>query len=107
MRDLRRAADAYVRACFAREATPRVSELARELGLPLDKLSAAFLQAVGIRPSAYLKAAQVRRAQQLLRTTAMPLNRIAYTAGFGTRTTFFRAFRRMTGITPAAYRHLK
>jgi transcriptional regulator GlxA family with amidase domain len=46
----------------------------------------------------------VRRAQRLLRTTGLATNQIAYACGFGTRRTFFRAYRRMTGDSPITYR---
>jgi AraC-like DNA-binding protein len=102
---LRRAADAYLAGCFTRQTPPRASELAANLGLSAHHLSRTFRALVGRKLSEYLKDAQIAHAKQLLRSTALPMNEIAYAAGFGTRTTFFRAFRRATGgLTPAQYR---
>ena len=69
-----------------------------------SRLSRAFVRAAGVPPSLYLKAQCLARAQELLRTTALSLNDIACRSGFGTPVTFFRAFRRATGETPAMYR---
>jgi transcriptional regulator GlxA family with amidase domain len=46
----------------------------------------------------------VEVAQQLLDSTTLSTTEIAYCAGFGTRRTFFRVFRRITGMTPAQFR---
>ncbi|QUS41943.1 AraC family transcriptional regulator [Tardiphaga alba] len=50
---------------------------------------------------------QVRRdaAVRLLRTTSVPLEQIALQLGFSELSTFHRAFRRWTGLTPGSYRH--
>jgi transcriptional regulator GlxA family with amidase domain len=102
---LRQAADAYLAACFARQTPPRVSELAATLEVSAHHLSSTFQKLVGAPLSPYLKAGQIAHAKHLLRATERPMNEIAYAAGFGTRMTFFRAFRRATGgLTPAQYR---
>lgn len=97
-------ADRYLHECFARETAPHINELARRLGLSATALSRAFRAEQGVALSPYLKRARVLRAQQLLTTTDLPTASIAYAAGFGTRVTFFRAFRRATGMTPDEYR---
>jgi two-component system response regulator YesN len=53
-----------------------------------------------------MKRLQVLRACVLL-DEGMPITAVAYRAGFGTRTSFFRVFRRITGTTPGAYRKRK
>ena len=103
---LRQAADAYLATCFARPTPPRASELAATLEVSAHHLSRVFRTIVGVPLFRYLKDAQLAHAKQLLRTTARPMNDIAYAAGFGTRTTFFRAFRRATGVTPTQYREI-
>jgi transcriptional regulator GlxA family with amidase domain len=90
----------YVLDCMRREDTPRASELALRYGVTASHLSRAFRAQYGVRLSDYIKILQVRRAQRLLRTTGLDTNRIAYSCGFGTRRTFFRAYRRMTGDSP-------
>jgi transcriptional regulator GlxA family with amidase domain len=94
----------YVIECMRREDTPRASELAAQYGVTASHLSRTFRARYGFALSDYMKALQVRRAQKLLRTTALDTTRIAYACGFGTRRTFFRAYRRMTGDSPVMYR---
>ena len=98
------AADAYLRECFRERRPPHVSELAKKIGLSLSQFSYAFVSKHGERPGAYIKRAQVRRAKFLLRTTSLPTTQVGYRAGYGTRMSFFRGFKRATGMTPTEYR---
>ena len=99
------AIEQYLTECFAREETPRACELAERCGLSPAQFTRALQREQGMRPAAYLKAQQVELARQLLSTTDLNTTEIAYRAGFGTRATFFRVFRRITGETPAQFRH--
>ncbi|HEX7809028.1 MAG TPA: helix-turn-helix transcriptional regulator [Thermoanaerobaculia bacterium] len=106
MSDLRHDVDAYLRRCFSQEETPRVSELATLLGLARERLSRDFASAYGVPLSSYLKRRQIRQAQQLLASSELSTTRIGYLCGFGTRRTFYRAFRRGTGLSPDQYRRM-
>lgn len=101
---LRVTVTAYVEDCFARETSPRVSELAAQLGLSRASLTSLFMSELGENPSAYLKRMQMERAVLLMRTTNLSLTRIAYMCGFGTRRTFFRTFQRVHGCAPGELR---
>src|SRR5215212_6492323 len=90
----------YVHDCLRKEEVPRVSELAGEHGVTAEYLSRAFRDRYGERISDFIKAIQVRAAQRLLRNSDLNTTRIAYVCGFGTRRTFFRAYRRITGESP-------
>jgi transcriptional regulator GlxA family with amidase domain len=90
----------YVWRCLRDEEVPRVSELAQIESMTAEHLSRAFRARYGERISDFMKAIQVRRAQRLLRTTDLSTTRIAYLCGFGTRRTFFRSYRRVTGQSP-------
>ena len=94
----------YLLACFRNESPPRVSELARELGMPLSKFVETFHRATGMAPSVYLKERQIAAAKLLLLRTEIPVDKVGYTVAFGTRRTFFREFRKHTGMSPARYR---
>jgi len=107
MPDLRRAVDHYLRRCFSMEETPRVSELASLLGMTRERLSRDFSAAYGVALSAYLKRRQLAHAERLLETSALSTTRIGYLAGFGTRRTFYRSFRRERGISPDQYRRIR
>ena len=97
--------DAYLERCFAFEAPPRVSELASFLGIARETLSRRFTDRNNCTLTAYLKERQLAHARALLRQSALPIARIGYLSGFGTRRTFHRAFLRATGITPSTYRN--
>lgn len=96
--------DGYALTCLECEGAPRVSELARVLGIPLGRFVETFHRATGLIPSTYLKKRQIEAAKLLLLRTDMPVDKIAYAAGFGTRRTFFRQFRQRAGLSPAQYR---
>jgi AraC-like DNA-binding protein len=103
--ELTSTAEAYLDYCPEVHTTAQVNELAARFHLPQDQFSRLFTRMVGEPPSQYLKKRQIERAKQLLRTTDWPTPAIAAASGFGT-TTFFRVFRRMTGMTPQTYRRL-
>ncbi len=94
----------YLLACFQGESPPRVGELARALGLSRDHFVETFCRSTGIPPSTYLKDRQITAAKLLLIHTELPVGKVGYATGFGTRRTFFREFRNRTGRSPAAYR---
>lgn len=94
----------YLRDCFERESPPRVDELAQDVGLAPAALSRRFRRRYGVGLAEHLKRLQVDFAESLLRDSELTATQIAYRAGFGTRRTFFRAYRRLKGDTPDAYR---
>lgn len=106
MARLRETVDRYLQRCFAAEETPRVSELAEQLGVTREKLSREFAAEQGLSPSAYLKRSQIVHAERLLEDSSLSTTRIAYESGFGTRRTFYRAFRRATGMSPDQHRRI-
>lgn len=102
--ELRRAVEEYLDRCFSTEEPPRVSELASVLGISRETLSREFAASYRMPLSAYLKRRQIRHAKKLLSESALSTTQIAYLCGFGTRRTFYRAFRRGTSMTPDEYR---
>ncbi|MBV8516295.1 MAG: helix-turn-helix transcriptional regulator [Acidobacteria bacterium] len=104
MSEIREAIEQYLQHCFATETPPRVSDLAERLGMTREKVSRDFAAATGVALSDYLKAQQLALAQNLLASSKLSTTRIGYLSCFGTRRTFFRAFRRGTGMSPDEYR---
>lgn len=102
--DLQVAVEEYLGRCMSAEEPPRVSELAAVLGISRETLSRDFASAFGTPLSAYLKTRQVAYAKMLLAHAELSTTRIAYLCGFGTRRTFYRAFKRETGMSPDQYR---
>lgn len=83
--------------------------------LTLDQIAAAaiisrreclrcFQSCIQKTPFAYLLDYRVRMAEQLLRTTSLPITQIALQTGFGTSAYFTKIFRQHRGITPGQYR---
>lgn len=97
-------AERYVSECHAAATCVRASELALRIHVTQARLAREFHACVGIRVKDYFMARQIERAQELLRTTDCGTGQIAADAGFGTARSFFRAFRRATGLTPTEYR---
>ncbi len=92
----------YLDWCFAHETAPRVQELAQRLGITPWRVTRAVRRVTGYSASKFFNIERVRHAQRLL-CAGVPQNRVAYAAGFGTRATFYRVFRMVTGGTPAEY----
>ncbi|GGP34131.1 GlxA family transcriptional regulator [Saccharothrix coeruleofusca] len=78
--------------------------IARHAGLSQRSLSRRFQQEVGSAPMRWLLRARVRRAQQLLETTDLPVERVAREAGLGAANTLRHHFGRIVGTSPHAYR---
>lgn len=97
-------AERYVSDCHTAATCLRASELALRMHVTPARLAREFHATVGICVKDYFKARQIERAQELLRTTDRGTAQIAAAAGFGTVRSFFRAFRRSTGMSPAEYR---
>jgi AraC-like DNA-binding protein len=51
-----------------------------------------------------LRSRQLAHAEEMLRTTSLPIREIAQQAGFGTVTSFHRVFSKRKGMTPDQYR---
>lgn len=63
-----------------------------------------FKQSVGVSPVKYLNQLRVKKAQDLLSQTSLPLMQIAVAVGLGTQSQFTHVFKRFTGSTPAEFR---
>ena len=98
---LERAADAINRRCHE---PVRMGELARMCELSVSHFRHLFREHFGVTPREYLRRARLRRARELMVTTAMTLSEIAGKVGFETIHSFSRAFRDTEGISPTEYR---
>jgi transcriptional regulator GlxA family with amidase domain len=104
--DFRRIADEYLTGCESPEKSPSVNGLAKLAGVRRERFSDEFLRLVGERPSEYLKRGQIERAKTLLVTTHLTMDEVAYACCYANIVTFFRAFRRSMGTTPARFRKM-
>ena len=67
-------------------------------------LTRRFLDIVGTTPAQWIATARVRRAQQLLETTTLPVEEVAARAGFGSVSVLRAHFAGIAGTSPVAYR---
>ncbi len=82
----------------------RLHELAELTGLSQSYFSHAFKAATGVPPHQWHMKVRLRKVQDLLAARDLPLTQIASVAGFTDQAHLTRAFRRLTGSTPAAWR---
>lgn len=81
-----------------------LATLARMVGLSQSHFSHAFRVSTGIPPYRYQLEARVRRAQRLLLEKRGSLEQVAAATGFADAVHFGRTFRRVTGVSPGAWR---
>jgi transcriptional regulator GlxA family with amidase domain len=67
-------------------------------------LTRRFRAQTGLSPLQWLLMARVRRAQELLETTSLPIETVAFQAGFENASALRERFRRTLGVSPIAYR---
>ena len=85
-------------------APPSLADLATDLGMSRYQLLRAFRTAMGIPPYAWLAQYRVNRARCLLESGLRPAE-AAGAVGFADQAHLTRWFRRVLGVTPAAYRN--
>jgi len=81
-----------------------LTALAELADLSLYHFARAFTQSFGVPPHRYHMARRMDRAKTLLRRPALTVTEIGVQAGFRETSSFTRAFRRLTGLTPTEYR---
>lgn len=67
-------------------------------------LSQFFKEQTGVNFSDYLEQQRMEHARELLRTTELTVQEVADQAGYNSLNTFGRAFKRIHGLSPSAYR---
>jgi AraC-like DNA-binding protein len=98
------AVEHYLQACYEKKTAVRVDECAAELNYSRPYLSRLALDVLGRPIGDYLRQKQLAYAARLLRGTPLTNEEIAVCAGFGTKWTFYRAFRKAHRKTPNQYR---
>ncbi len=92
----------YIRQNCAEEL--HIDDFMEKMNLSKYYLIRLFRQHMGVTPYKYMHQCRVRRAEELLRTTELPVERIAETVGYGDTVNFIRHFSQSTGTTPNCYR---
>lgn len=81
-----------------------VAGLAQVAGLSVSYFAHLFLRDFGVSPARFVKDERIREAEELIRTTKLPLKEIFARAGVTDRSHFIRTFKRRYGLPPARYR---
>ena len=81
-----------------------VGELARQAATSPRTLARRFREQTGTTPLRWLITVRVRRAQELLETTPLPIDQIATASGFDGAAALRDRFHRTVGVSPKAYR---
>lgn len=78
--------------------------LAKAVSLSRSAFAERFTMLVGVPPMRYLTNWRMQVAMQKLRETRLMVAQIAFEVGYESEASFTRAFRRETGLPPAAWR---
>ena len=81
-----------------------LAALAELADLSLYHFARAFTQSFGVPPHRYHMARRMDRARSLLQRSVLTVTQIGIQIGFRETSSFTRAFRRFTGLTPTEYR---
>jgi AraC family transcriptional regulator len=80
--------------------------LAAVAGLSTYHFARAFKRSEGMTPHDYVVQCRIRRTQELLASTDLPVSEIAGVVGFADQSHCTRRFREHVGVTPCRYRWL-
>jgi len=81
-----------------------VTELVERSRLPERTFKRRFVNATHYSPIAYVQHVRVEEAKRRLERTSEPVDEISYAVGYEDPASFRRLFKRITGVTPGAYR---
>jgi AraC-like DNA-binding protein len=82
-----------------------IEDLAKEVGLSRSVLAERFADLVGVPPMQYLAKWRMQIASGLLAGGSVNIAKVAAETGYGSEAAFSRAFKKMVGMPPSAWRH--
>jgi AraC-like DNA-binding protein len=86
------------------ESTVDMKQLARELGVSYSSFRRIFKQHTGLPPAQYHLQLRLLKAENLLRSTVMPIGEVAEQTGFESIYYFSRIFKKKNGVAPSEFR---
>ncbi len=81
-----------------------VKQMARDLHMSTDAINRVFLREYGVTPYRYYQEIRIDFAKKLLTNTDLTIDDITQRLNFTDRNYFSSYFKKMTGMSPAAYR---
>ncbi len=84
-----------------------LDELGRRVGLSRSALHERFVQLIGVAPMQYLAQWRMQVAANLLSHSGAKVATIGAEVGYDSEAAFSRAFKRETGVSPAAWRRAR
>jgi AraC-like DNA-binding protein len=81
-----------------------IEELAKDVGLSRSVLAERFADLVGLPPMHYLAKWRMQIASELLSGGSTNIATVAAETGYGSEAAFSRAFKKMVGVRPSAWR---
>lgn len=81
-----------------------LGDLAQAVGVMPNYVSQTLNETMGETFFDYINRKRIETAQVLLLESDRTAHDIAYDVGFNARSSFYKAFRRVTGVTPSQYR---
>ena len=83
----------------------KISDVAEAVGSNRSYVSGAINRLSGLSFSDYVNRFRVRYAQELIRNQgkALPLSEVSERSGYADRTSFYRAFKKETGVSPSEW----
>ena len=80
--------------------------IARESGLSLRHFRRRFKKATGASPNEYFQKLKIEKAKKILEETEEPVSQITLQVGYEETSSFYRMFKKNTGVSPKLYREL-
>jgi AraC-like DNA-binding protein len=81
-----------------------IRDLAQQVHMSESHFSHQVKALLGVAPKTYVRQQRIARARELLQATTLSVEEIAALLGYDAPTSFFRAFKRVTGLTPGEFR---
>lgn len=83
-----------------------VEDVADQVDMGYEKFRKLFQQYYGISPGNYILNQRIRAAQSMLSGDKMTIKEIAVELGYRDTSSFSKQFKKVTGRTPTAFRHI-
>lgn len=83
-----------------------VEDVCHSLGISASYFRDVFQTAFAMSPRDYLAGVKIERAKTILLERSVTVSEVSVMVGFGQRSVFTKAFKRITGMSPAQFRGL-